>query len=87
MKDFEEKKQAIWARWERKIRIPLPQGFRDLMEKDYLDTFGGKEGLTDFEGGLEDFFNNDDMPPCDFINAEDLVNYYLFWFPLVKGSI
>lgn len=57
MKDFEEKKQAIWARWERKIRIPLPQGFRDLMEKDYLDTVGGREGLTDLEGSLEDFFS------------------------------
>ena len=57
-KDFREAKDAIWAKWERKVRMPLPQEFRDEIERD-LDRGPGDEDITlaDLDGLIWEFFD------------------------------
>ena len=53
-KTFEERKQALWARLERKNGLPFNEKFRDKMEQRYADH-GAEVDLQDLKGGVEDF--------------------------------
>lgn len=54
---YEEKKAALWKRWERMLGKSIPDDFREQCERDMVQA-GDDEGyLEDLNGSLEDFFN------------------------------
>ncbi len=56
MKDFEERKQAIWAKHERNRRRPIPPRFRNLVEGMLVgDGVQPREYLQDLDDSISDY--------------------------------
>lgn len=57
-KDFEKGKAAIWAKWGKKLGMPLPQEFRTQLEGNTGEGPGDEDiTLNDLDGLIKEFFD------------------------------
>ncbi|MFC1944887.1 hypothetical protein ACFLX5_05350 [Chloroflexota bacterium] len=56
-KTLEERKKAIWSRWEKKLGMPLEEDFRKKFEQDFGFDEDEEEELEDLDGLISEFFN------------------------------